>query len=29
MQSTSNDDDLRLAVGKVFDAYDVDHSGTL
>jgi len=29
MQPASNDDDLRLAVGKVFDAYDVDHSGTL
>lgn len=25
----NNDDDLKLAVEKVFDAYDVDKSGTL
>lgn len=25
----SNDDDLKLAVNKVFEAYDVDKSGTL
>lgn len=25
----SNDDDLRMAVNKVFEAYDVDKSGTL
>lgn len=29
MAEESNDEDLQIAVGRVFDAYDTDKSGTL